>query len=234
MGFSVWTDMLLYGDQGGGSQPLLLLFTLLMAFGIGQMIGLLYLGTNTEPDHSKSFVNALVVLPMIVALLMMLMVGSFMVAFGLLAVFAVVRFRNVLRDTRDTVFILWSIVEGMATGTQRFSTAILGAMAVCAVIVYLRLINFAARRQPDGSLSVEIDGDAPAGRAAIRALLHRHANRWNIVSDQLTPGQGRVITYELFLRDQQRVNDLRDELADSQLLHEVSYVPHKRSTRDPY
>lgn len=234
MDIRVWTDMLLYGDQGGASQPLLLLFTLLMAFAIGQFVGFLYLATNTEPDHSRSFVSALVVLPVIVALLMLLMAGSFMVAFGLLAVLAVVRFRNVLRDTRDTVFILWSIVEGMAAGTLRFSTAVMGAMAVGVVLVYLRFSNFGARRLADGSLSVEIEDDAPDGRASLNALLYRHANRWDLVSDQHMPGQGRVVTYEIHLRDRQRVNDLRDELASSPALHEVSYIPHKRVAKDPY
>ena len=33
--------------------------------------------------------------------------------------FGVVRFRNVLKDTRDTIFILWAIMEGVAIGTTR-------------------------------------------------------------------------------------------------------------------
>ena len=51
------------------------------------------------------------------------------IAFGLLAVFAVVRFRNVLKDTRDTTFILWAIVQGMGAGTYRYATTIIGATA---------------------------------------------------------------------------------------------------------
>ena len=59
--------------------------------------------------------------------MMMLMTGGLIVAFGLLAVFAVVRFRNVLKDTRDTSYILWAILQGLAVGTFKFSTAVIAA-----------------------------------------------------------------------------------------------------------
>jgi hypothetical protein len=203
-----------------------LLFTLLLAFAVGQLVGWVYLGTNATPDYARSFVTALVVLPVIVSLLMMLMAGSLMVAFGLLAVFAVVRFRNVLRDTRDTVFILWSIVEGMAIGTQRPSTAIIGAAAIAIVLVYLRISSFGSRRPPDGLLSVEVAGDGATGRAALDRLFYRHASAWELTKEQTMAGQGQVLTYMLHLRDRNRSGDLREELAASDSLHEVSYVPN--------
>jgi hypothetical protein len=225
MNVSSWLEMLLYSDQGALSQPVTLLFTLLLAFAIGQTVGWVYLGTNIAPDYQRSFVGALVVLPVIVSLLMMLMAGSLMIAFGLLAVFAVVRFRNVLRDTRDTVFILWSIVEGMAVGTMRYSTALIGAVAIAVVLAYLRISNFGAQRQPDGQLCVEVLGDAAAGRLALRRLFHRHTNRWELTKEQTMPGQGVLLTYLLHLRDRERADLMREELAADGSLSEVSYAP---------
>lgn len=222
---SPWIDMLLHSDQGATLQPLTLAFTLLLGFALGQLVGWVYIVTHTGDDMQRSFVGALVVLPVIVCLLMMLMTGGLMVAFGLLAVFAVVRFRNVLRDTRDTVYILWSIVEGMAVGTQRYSTAVMGVIAVSLVLAYLRISDFGGSRDHDGQLSVEISGDPLAGRSALDKLLHRHANRWRVRRNEVTAGQGHVVTFELFLRDRSRANDLREELADADNLHEVSYIP---------
>lgn len=229
-----WIDMLLYSDQGV-SHPVTLAFTLLLAFAVGQVVGWIYISTSTTTDFARSFVPALVVLPVIVALLMMLMTGSLMVAFGLMAVLAVVRFRNVLRDTRDTVFVLWTIVEGMAVGTQRYSMAVLGAGAIGLVLVYLRVTSFGARRRPDGLLTIEVSGDPKSGRVELDHLLHRHAQRYELTGDQSMPGQGLVLTYHLHLRDRGRANDLREELASSDQLHEVSYVnrpmPPKKASR---
>jgi hypothetical protein len=231
MNVNSWLDMLLHSDQGAVSQPVTLVFTLLLAFAIGQMVGWVYLATNTAPDYQRSFVGALVVLPVIVSLLMMLMAGSLMVAFGLLAVFAVVRFRNVLRDTRDTVFILWSIVEGMSVGTSRYSTAVIGALGVAIVLAYLRISNFGAQRSPDGKLCIEISGDLQASRAALHRLFYRHADRWELTKEQSMPGQGQMLTYLLHLRDRTRSGDLREELAGDGNLHEVSYIPQSVPTQ---
>jgi hypothetical protein len=69
-------------------------------------------------------------MPVLVSLMMMLMSGSVFIAFGLLAVFAVVRFRNVLKDTRDASFVLWAIVEGMAVGTRQESIALISVVII--------------------------------------------------------------------------------------------------------
>lgn len=234
MDIGSWIDMILYSDQGSLSQPTTLAFTLLLAFAIGQIVGWVYLATNTTPDYTRSFVGSLVVLPVIVALLMMLMAGSLMVAFGLLAVFAVVRFRNVLRDTRDTVFILWAIVEGMSVGTFRYSTAVIGTIAIGIVLAYLRITNFGVERRIDVLLCVEISGDPAKGRQAIDRLLYRHARRWDVAADQTTPGQGSVVTYRLHLRDRNRSADLRSELANEDQLHEISYVHQPAPSKKDY
>ena len=89
----------------GTPDPLIVLFTIVLAFGIGMLIGYIYMWTHEALSYSRTFVGALAVMPLIVSMLMVAMAGNLFVAFGLLGVFGVVRFRNVLKDTRDTSFI---------------------------------------------------------------------------------------------------------------------------------
>src|SRR5437867_10182401 len=51
---------------------------------------------------------------------------SLVLAFGLMAIFAMVRFRSILRDTLDTAYILAVIVIGLACGTTKFTSAVVG------------------------------------------------------------------------------------------------------------
>jgi hypothetical protein len=141
------------GDLGanpGGA--LSLIFMLLMSFIFGQLIATVYVWTNRSLSYSSSFTTSLVTLPVIVTLMMTLIAGQLVVAFGLLAVFAVVRFRNVLKDTRDTTFLAWAIVEGMAVGTMRFSTALIGAIATALLFLYLSWSNFGIRSRYNARL----------------------------------------------------------------------------------
>ena len=102
-------ELIVRGDLAttlGGTETVLLVA--LLSFVIGHVIGWVYMWTHTTLSYSKMFVASLVVMPVLVALVMILMRGNIVIAFGLLAVFAVVRFRNVLKDTRDTkLFLVW-------------------------------------------------------------------------------------------------------------------------------
>ena len=150
---NVFFEQLGAGDFGatpGGS--LSLIFMMLMSFIFGQLIAVVYIWTNRSLSYSSSFTTSLVTLPVIVTLMMTLIAGQLVVAFGLLAVFAVVRFRNVLKDTRDTTFLAWAIVEGMAVGTMRFSTALIGALATAILFLYLSWSNFGIRSRYNARL----------------------------------------------------------------------------------
>jgi hypothetical protein len=74
-------------------------------------------------------------------------------------------------------------------------------------------------------LSIEVCGEESAGRREILQLLKRHARRWSLAGDQNTSSNGLVLSYDIYLRDRRRANDLRDELAAADQLHEVSYIP---------
>ena len=123
------------------------LLGLLLAFAGGQVIAWVYMLTHSGLSYSRSFVNALIVMPVIVALVMMVLQNSLVTAFGMMAVFAIVRFRNILRDTLDTAYVLIVIVLGMAAGTQKFGSAVLGTAIVVVAMLYLWYTSFGSRHR---------------------------------------------------------------------------------------
>ena len=132
-------DWLLGGDYAAAPlNPVAMLIGLMLAFLSGQLMAWVYMWTHSGLSYSRSFVKSLVVIPMIVALVMFVLSNSLVTAFGLMAVFAIVRFRNILRDTMDTAYVLAVIVLGMACGTQKFASAVIGALLTTAVLFYLR------------------------------------------------------------------------------------------------
>jgi len=207
-----WMRVFLAGDFGAMPfGPETALLVMLLSFCIGQIIGWVYMWTHASLSYSRMFVTSIAVIPIIVSLVMILMSGNIAIAFGLLAVFAVVRFRNVLKDTRDTTFILWSIVQGMAVGTMRFSTAILGCICVAAVFLYLRFVSYGTRHRYDVVLSVHWRGGRTE-MGALRAILVRHSARVQLASQRDGPEEGLDLTYRLLLRDPARSRELLGEL----------------------
>ncbi len=207
-----WMEMLLRGDSAAGLPgPQTVLLAMLLAFCLGHVAGWVYMWTHTSLSYSRVFVASLVGIPVIVSLLMLLMAGNIFIAFGLLAVFAVVRFRNVLKDTRDTTFILWVMVMGMAVGTMRFSTALIGCLFISSVFLYLRFVSFGSRHRYDVILSLHWTGDGDAVRL-LRPLLRRHSARVELASQRSATDAGTEISYRLLLRDPSRSGEVLSEI----------------------
>src|SRR5579859_3740080 len=214
-------------DWPGAPDGRTLLFMIVLAFTTGMFIGFVYMWTHEALSYSRTFVGALAVMPVIVSMLMASMSGSLLVAFGLLAVFGVVRFRNVLKDTRDTTFILWVIMEGLAIGTTRFSTAALSAFGIGFIFLLLRVMNFGVRNRYDAVLTLRITGDVPARIQALKDILKRHATRLDLASERRSTAEGTDLSYRLLLRDAARSSELQTDLAGTEGLQNISVYLHE-------
>ena len=218
-------NVLARSDLGGTTSPGTLFFVLLLTFAVGLLIGYVYMWTHEALSYSRSYV-AIVVLPMLVASIMLAMANSLVVAFGLLGVFGVIRFRNVLKDTRDTVFVLWGVMEGMAIGTERFSTAFIGALGLSAAFLCLRFVSFGVRQRYDAVLTLRATGDIPARMARLNQILKRHTCRLALASDRRSSAEGTDLSYHLLLRDPARSSELQSELTATEGLTNISVYMH--------
>jgi hypothetical protein len=203
----------LRGDYGTGStDPHLLLVGLLLAFVCGHVIAWVYMLTHSGLSYSRSYVNTLILLPVLVALVMMILANNLVLAFGLMAIFAMVRFRSVLRDTLDTTYVLAVIVLGLACGTLKFSSAICGCAVTVAIMIYFHLSRFGTRHRYD--LILNIQWLRPAAELEeLRRLLDRHAHKSFCSSQRSREDDSGVdLSYRLLLRDSARSHELVSEI----------------------
>jgi hypothetical protein len=207
-------DWLVYGDNGVGSSnwPALTL-GLVLSLACGHLVSWVYMVTHSGLSYSRTFVNALVLVPPIVCLVMMVLTNNLITAFGMMAVFAIVRFRNILRDTLDTTYVLISLMIGMATGTQRFSTAVVGCGVVCLTMLYLWYTSYGARQRYDLILNFHW-GSSPEELPHLDRLLRRHCWKALMASQRSEDkGHGADLSYRVLLRNSARVGEFLTELS---------------------
>lgn len=217
------SEMFLHGDMGTSpSLPQMTFLMLFLSLFVGHVIGWIYIWTHSGLSYSQVFCISIVVMPVLVAIVMSLMSGDIVIAFGLLAVFAMIRFRNVLKDTRDTLFILWSIVEGMAVGTGQVSTALISAFFISLVFLYLRYTSFGGRHRYDAILSLQLTGDLVAAVTNLKNTLDRHSITVKLASERRLSDEGVDLSYRLLLRDPSRSNELVNDLESSSDVQNVS------------
>ena len=188
------------------------LLALLLAFVLGQIIAWTYAWTHSGLSYSKSFTQSLVLMTIVVSLVMFVIGDSIITAFGLLGALAMIRFRNVLKDTRDTVFVFIALVIGLAVGSQRFLTAIVGTLALLLVVMYLNTTSFGTLGRFDGYLTLRLVTPSRAAGEPARLLSTFCRAVKQVSTRQTGEEEGAEFVYQIGLRDRDRSGELLLEL----------------------
>jgi Domain of unknown function (DUF4956) len=117
-------------------------FMLLSTLALMLPVTWVYMSASSAQGHNQSVVQALIVLPMIVAGIVLIVSNSLALAFSLGGVVAAVRFRTNLSDARDVVFIFLSIAVGFAAGVQEVTIALLLSLIFNFVLVFIWRYDF--------------------------------------------------------------------------------------------
>jgi len=215
-------DGLLNGDIGRAPTNFpALIMGLLLAFAGGHVIAWVYMTTHSGLCYSRACVKSLMVMPVVVALVMHVLAHNIITAFGMMAVFTIVRFRNMLRDTLDTTYILLVLALGMAAGSQKFTTAVAGLAIMALVLLYLWFTSFGSRHRYDVILNLRWSRPV-AELGEMERLLVRHARHSRRASQRSDEsGAAADLSYWLLLRDPSRVGEL---VAEVRTLQGVSHV----------
>lgn len=135
-----------------------MLTNLLSALVCGIILSLIYRATYRGPSYSISYVNALVLLTLISALVILVIGNNLARAFGLVGAMSIIRFRTAIRDTMDMVFIFMSLAIGMACGIGLNMVALLGVAVAGVVVIALTYTHFGAPRKRFYLLQITYDG----------------------------------------------------------------------------
>ncbi len=176
-----------------------MLHGLLLAYILGQVAAWIYIYTHRSVSYSQSFIQSIVMLTVIISLGIMVIGNNLAIAFGLLGALAVIRFRNVLKDTRDTAFIFFALIAGLATGTGRISLALLGTAVFGAVAVVMHWADFGARASGNGYARFRVDGDSFDPTQLEETLLKYCRNRVLLTQHYQESGVGEI-AYRLTMK----------------------------------
>lgn len=212
-------------DPGAPAQTVeAVLLSLALAFVLGQLLAWAYSWTHSGLSYSRSFTQSLIMIAMVVALVMNVIGNNIITAFGLIGALAIVRFRNVLKDTRDTVFVFVALVQGMAVGSGRLATAVVGTLALLAVLFYINWTDIGSRGHYDGYLRFTVPQDSDT-LGELKPVLERCCRARRQISMQHSAG-GQVThcTYQIRLAESVEGQDLVDALEKIDGMQDVSLV----------
>lgn len=107
---------------------------LLMGLVIAVIINLTYRYTYDGVSYSMKF-NTSITLVVLITIVIMLMISSnIVISLGMVGALSIVRFRTAVKDSRDTIYIFWAVVEGLCVGSQNNKLALLSTIFIAIVV----------------------------------------------------------------------------------------------------
>jgi len=151
-----------------------LLLLLAVAFGMGCIAAGIHqlIAVRGARRTDRSFLATLVLLSVLIALVMLVIGDNLARAFSLTAALAIIRFRTVVEDTRDTAFVIYAVVSGMAVGTGHLYEPVLCAPLVLLAAFVLRPRNVEAAPL-EGKIQLRLSAVVPGDEKGERSPINR-------------------------------------------------------------
>lgn len=112
---------------------------ILFVLGIGILVGAVifatYRITYAGVNYNARFNVGNVVMLLIASVIMLMISSNIAISLGMVGALSIVRFRTAIKDPQDTLYIFWSIVEGLCVGAQIYKLAVLSVIVIAVILV---------------------------------------------------------------------------------------------------
>ena len=108
---------------------------LILAFGIGLFIFLVYKKTFSGVMYSSSFGVTLVALTMITTMVILAVTSNVVLSLGMVGALSIVRFRTAIKEPLDIAFLFWSIAVGIVLAAGMIPLAVIGNVVIGVILL---------------------------------------------------------------------------------------------------
>ena len=123
-----------------------MLLTIVLSFGIGLFIFLIYKKTYRGVMYSAGFGTTLIALTMITSIVILAVTSNVVLSLGMVGALSIVRFRTAIKDPLDIAFLFWAIGAGIILAAGMIPLAIIGS--VCIGLILLVFVNQKSHSHP--------------------------------------------------------------------------------------
>jgi len=194
---------------------------LIVAFICSMIIALFYRYTYHGPGYSVSFINSIIVLGMITAVVIMVIGNNLARAFGLVGAMSIIRFRTAVKETMDIVYIFFSLAIGMAAGVGQHLVALSGTMFIGLIIVALSKTNFFSLSHEKFLLQFKYAGTNGVGDAPYIPVLNKYCKQVTLLNVKSVKEKQLELSYHVSIRNKKLNSEFISELGK---VHDVEQI----------
>ena len=203
-----------------------IIFNLIISFFYGLLISYVYKKTHKGMSYSQSFMITNIFLSVIVCMVIMVIGNSISRAFALVGAFSIIRFRTVIKDTKDIVYIFWSLAAGMACGTGSYFLALASAVLITIIAYILFRTNYGSIYKSEFILQFRYSKlDENEKVASYLKKLSEFCTTHNLLNSEPSGDKKSLkLTYDIVLKEEMDSNKFVLEISNCPGVNEASIV----------
>ena len=171
------------------------LLAMLFAVIVGLFIFWVYKKTFTGILYSSGFALTLIGLTLVTTLVIIAVTSNVVLSLGMVGALSIVRFRTVIKEPMEIVFLFWSIAVGIVLGAGMIPLAVLGS-----VIIGIILLIFANRKNVENAYILVLNCENEEAENTAAELLKNTVKKYRIKSKTVN-ADGIELTTELKIKD---------------------------------
>lgn len=207
-------------------EPQDILLNLALAFGLGMLISYVYKQTHKGLSYSQSFMLTLVFVAVIVSMVMMIIGNNLSRAFALVGALSIIRFRTVVKDTKDTAYVFLALAGGMAAGTSSYFLAVVGSAFVSIVAIALHMTNYGSLYKSEFILRFR--AQKSDGMSTYSEIINRFSRSSNLLHVEPSgDGKSTKLTFDIMLKKDRDPTIFSSEISDLEGVSEVVLIAAK-------
>ncbi len=183
-----------------------MVIALVLAFGLGLFIFLIYKKTYAGVMYSSSFGVTLVALTMITTLVILAVTSNVVLSLGMVGALSIVRFRTAIKEPLDIAFLFWAIAAGIVLAAGLIPLAVFGS-----VFIGIIILIFANKKDASNPYIVVVSCDGSASEKRAMDLLSERTKKTTVKSKTARKGS---IEMNLEIRLLDDNTDFINELSD--------------------
>ena len=217
-------DTMKFGEIYNPSE---ILINLIIAFFLGFVISLVYKKTHKGLSYSQSFVLTNIFVCVIVSMVIVVIGNNLARAFALVGALSIIRFRTVVKDTKDTAFIFWSLASGMASGTGSYFLAISGTAVISMIALVLYYTNYGSIFKSEFIIQFRSRNSAKNKKNYNKIFFEYCKSSTLLNAESSGDGQSLKLSFDIVLKENKTYDEFIQKLSRVSGLSEVVAVAAK-------
>jgi hypothetical protein len=206
--------------------PQEMITNLVLSTVLGFLIAEVYKRTHKGISYSQSFTQTILFITIIVTIVMMVIGSSLARAFALVGALSIIRFRTVVKDTKDISFVFAALALGMAAGTSNYFLAVLSVIFICGLSIAVSVFNYGAIHKSEFILRFRFD-KSKSSQTYLDAIESAARNSNLLHIEPAADGSSVMLTVDITLKDGFEPEDLATAIGKTEGTSEVVLIASK-------